>query len=234
MICQNPHRTYNLGASHRDHRIVGGVAIDCVYPLARDHLSFPELMPDFEPHKVHEIHVMQWENPQLVVDITDVIDLKLKALACHASQFADFAGGREAHARARGRDRQAEGLRVRGDLRPDRAGAMIRYWPALLSVLLVARRHRGRTSRSCACPRSAITPGLRRGLRRRDGDRRSPRPGAAARWPTFVALALSGGPADPRRATSTSCGARVPATATVLRVGEPAPDFTLPDATGPP
>jgi LmbE family N-acetylglucosaminyl deacetylase len=27
-----------------------------------------------------------------VVDITDVMDLKLKALACHASQFADFAG----------------------------------------------------------------------------------------------------------------------------------------------
>ena len=26
--------------------------------------------------------------------------------------------------------------------------------------------------------------------------------------------------------------ARVPATPTVLRVGEPAPDFTLPDATG--
>jgi len=25
-----------------------------------------------------------------VVDISDVIDLKLRALACHASQFADF------------------------------------------------------------------------------------------------------------------------------------------------
>ena len=88
----NPHRTYNLGGSHRDHRIVAGVALDCVYPLARDHLSFPELMPDYEPHKVLEIHLMQWgENPHLVIDITEVIDLKIKALACHASQFADFA-----------------------------------------------------------------------------------------------------------------------------------------------
>ena len=26
----------------------------------------------------------------MVVDISDVIDLKLRALACHASQFADF------------------------------------------------------------------------------------------------------------------------------------------------
>jgi LmbE family N-acetylglucosaminyl deacetylase len=90
VICQNPNRTYNLGASHRDHRTVGGVAIDCVYPLSRDHLAFPELMPEFEPHKVREVHVMQSHEPHLVVDITDVMDLKLKALACHASQFKDF------------------------------------------------------------------------------------------------------------------------------------------------
>jgi len=92
LICQSPARTYNLGASHRDHRTVGGVALDCVYPLARDHMAFPELMPEFEPHKVREVYVMQWQNPQMVVDISDVIDLKLRALACHASQFADFKG----------------------------------------------------------------------------------------------------------------------------------------------
>jgi LmbE family N-acetylglucosaminyl deacetylase len=104
VISMNPHRTYNLGGSHRDHRIVAGVALDCVYPLARDHLSFPELMPDYEPHKVLEIHLMQWgENPHLVVDITEVMDLKIKALACHASQFADFAGLEK-----RIRDRAAE------------------------------------------------------------------------------------------------------------------------------
>ena len=91
VICQSPARTYNLGASHRDHRTVGGVALDCVYPLARDHMAFSELLPAFEPHKVREVYVMQWENAQLVVDISDVMDLKIKALACHASQFSDFA-----------------------------------------------------------------------------------------------------------------------------------------------
>jgi LmbE family N-acetylglucosaminyl deacetylase len=90
LICQNPHRTYNLGASHRDHRIVGGVALDCVYPLARDHMAFPELLPELEPHKIGQVYVMQWQNPQLIIDISDVIDLKLRALACHASQFKDF------------------------------------------------------------------------------------------------------------------------------------------------
>ena len=91
LICQSPSRTYNLGASHRDHRTVGGVALDCVYPLARDHMAFPELLPEFEPHKVREVYVMQWQEPLIVSDISDVIDLKLKALSCHASQFKDFA-----------------------------------------------------------------------------------------------------------------------------------------------
>src|SRR5437764_668736 len=52
VICQNPHRTYLLGASHRDHRIAGGVTLDCVYPLARDHMAFPELMPTFRSERV--------------------------------------------------------------------------------------------------------------------------------------------------------------------------------------
>ena len=91
LIAQNPKRTYNLGGSHRDHRITAGVALDCVYPLARDHMAFPELLPEYEPHKVREVYLMQWESPHLVVDISDTMDLKLRALACHASQFRDFA-----------------------------------------------------------------------------------------------------------------------------------------------
>ncbi|MEK6664857.1 MAG: PIG-L deacetylase family protein [candidate division NC10 bacterium] len=92
LVTQNPYRTTNLYASHRDHRIAAGVALDCVYPLARDHLSFPELLAQgLEPHKVREVYLMWWENPEVVVDISDTMDLKLKALACHASQMGDFA-----------------------------------------------------------------------------------------------------------------------------------------------
>jgi LmbE family N-acetylglucosaminyl deacetylase len=103
VVCQNPNRTYNLGASHRDHRAVGGVVLDCVYPLARDHLAFPELMPEFEPYRVREVYVMQWSEPHIVNDISEVIDLKLKALACHASQFKDFAAV-EARVRQRSKE----------------------------------------------------------------------------------------------------------------------------------
>ncbi|MBI4589526.1 MAG: PIG-L family deacetylase [Candidatus Rokubacteria bacterium] len=104
IVTQNPFRSLNLYASHRDHRIAAGVALDCVYPLARDHLSFPELLArGLEPHKVREVYLMWWENPEVVVDISDAMDLKLKALACHASQMGDFAA-----LEARVRERSAQ------------------------------------------------------------------------------------------------------------------------------
>jgi LmbE family N-acetylglucosaminyl deacetylase len=91
VIAQNPHRTKSLGASHRDHRIAAGIALDCVYPLARDHMSFPELIAQgLEPHKVKEVYLMWWESPDMVVDISETIDLKIKALACHVSQMKDM------------------------------------------------------------------------------------------------------------------------------------------------
>jgi LmbE family N-acetylglucosaminyl deacetylase len=91
IIAQSPNRTYtNFHAWHRDHRITGGVVLDCVYPLARDHLSFPELLVECEPYRVREVYLIQWEQPQLLVDITDTIDLKLKAITRHASQVGDF------------------------------------------------------------------------------------------------------------------------------------------------
>ncbi len=91
IITQNPNRTSNLYASHRDHRTTGGVVLDCVYPLARDHLSFPELLSQgLEPHRAREVYIMAWEKPDMVVDISDTMELKLKALACHTSQMGDF------------------------------------------------------------------------------------------------------------------------------------------------
>ena len=91
IITLNPHRTYNnFPGWHRDHRMTGRVVLDCVYPLARDHLSFPELLAKYEPHKVREVYLIQWDQPRLVVDITDTMELKLEAIRCHASQVGDF------------------------------------------------------------------------------------------------------------------------------------------------
>jgi hypothetical protein len=45
IITSHPNRSFkNFFAWHRDHRTIAGVVLDCVYPLARDHMAFPELL----------------------------------------------------------------------------------------------------------------------------------------------------------------------------------------------
>ena len=81
----DPYRRYMW---HRDHRITGQVAADAVYPYARDHMSYPELLQEgFEPHKVREIWFWGTEDPNFRMDITGTFETKLAALACHKSQF---------------------------------------------------------------------------------------------------------------------------------------------------
>lgn len=90
IITLNPRRSYTYFPHwHRDHRTTGRVVLDCVLPLARDHLAFPELLPEYEPHKVRELYLIQWEQPPLIIDITATIDVKLQAIRCHASQVRD-------------------------------------------------------------------------------------------------------------------------------------------------
>ena len=61
--------------------------MDVVYPLARDHLSCPELMAEgFEPYLVADLLFMSFDEPSYIVDITGTYEIKLKALAAHSSQ----------------------------------------------------------------------------------------------------------------------------------------------------
>jgi LmbE family N-acetylglucosaminyl deacetylase len=89
VIVQNPMRTHNLGVLHRDHRVVAGVALDCVYPLAGNYFAFPELLPHYPPHQVREVYVIRNEDPGLVIDISTTVDLKAEAFSCHVSQIGD-------------------------------------------------------------------------------------------------------------------------------------------------
>jgi len=90
LVTTTPLPTLNLYAGHRDHRTAGRVALDAVYPYARDRLHFPELAAEgLAPHKVLEVYLMWHEEPDVWVDISGTMDLKLKALRCHVSQFSD-------------------------------------------------------------------------------------------------------------------------------------------------
>ena len=73
--------------NHPDHRAAGQAALDAAYPLARDHMSFPELLAEgYEPHKTKTVLLINFEAGNFAVDITPTIDTKIKALAAHASQ----------------------------------------------------------------------------------------------------------------------------------------------------
>ncbi len=78
--------------NHPDHRAAGQAALDAVYPLARDHMSFPELLAEgYEPHKTKTILLVTFDPARgnYAADISDEFDLKLQAISAHASQFSD-------------------------------------------------------------------------------------------------------------------------------------------------
>ena len=68
---------------HPDHRVVGRVALDAAWPCARDPLSFPESGP---PHETAEAWCFAGVQPNLEVDVGDVIEAKIEARLAHASQ----------------------------------------------------------------------------------------------------------------------------------------------------
>ncbi|HSW98423.1 MAG TPA: PIG-L deacetylase family protein [Candidatus Saccharimonadales bacterium] len=77
--------------NHPDHRAAGQAALDAVYPLARDHMSFPELLEQgFGPHNTATLLLIGFDAGQanFAVDISDTIDLKFAALGEHASQVS--------------------------------------------------------------------------------------------------------------------------------------------------
>ena len=77
--------------NHPDHRAVGQATLDAVFPLARDHLSFPDLYDKekLEPHKVEHVLLVNLEKANYYVDITDYFETKLKGLFAHTSQVSD-------------------------------------------------------------------------------------------------------------------------------------------------
>jgi len=88
VVTSDPYRRYIW---HRDHRIIGQVALDAVFPFARDHLAYPDMVTEgLQPHKVKEIWFWGADDNNHRIDITETFDLKLAALRCHESQIREF------------------------------------------------------------------------------------------------------------------------------------------------
>ena len=87
VVTADPYRHYIW---HRDHRITGQVTLDAVFPYARDHLAYPDLLEEgLQPHKVKEVWFWAAEEINYRSDITDTFDLKVQALRCHKSQMQE-------------------------------------------------------------------------------------------------------------------------------------------------
>jgi len=77
--------------NHPDHRAAGQATLDAVYPLARDHLSLPELRKQgYHEHIVTTVLLINLANTNYDEDVSQTLDVKFEALAKHQSQIADM------------------------------------------------------------------------------------------------------------------------------------------------
>lgn len=96
IITMDPSMIYSVGSgfiNHPDHRAAGQATLDALYPLARDHKAFPELLEDgLDTHKTLEVLLINLNESNYYEGITDTIDNKIAALKAHESQIKDIEG----------------------------------------------------------------------------------------------------------------------------------------------
>jgi LmbE family N-acetylglucosaminyl deacetylase len=112
--------------NHRDHRNIGTVTADAIYPLVRDRLFYPRDEEDgLAAHQVNEVLLAGADNPDYTVDVTEHWEKKVDAILCHASQIGnrqreDFLKQRQEAIERQGHDRVEERFRRWSIRRPMR------------------------------------------------------------------------------------------------------------------
>jgi LmbE family N-acetylglucosaminyl deacetylase len=76
--------------NHPDHRAVGQMVIDAIFPGAGNSFFFPELISEgLVPHKVNELWLSIPNEANTVIDVSETWSIKLLALTKHASQVGN-------------------------------------------------------------------------------------------------------------------------------------------------
>ena len=85
VVCPDPTAVFfgDSYVNHRDHREVGWAVVDAVAPAAASPLYFPETGP---PHQVAGLLLSGTFEPDVWVDISDSLELKVAAVQCHESR----------------------------------------------------------------------------------------------------------------------------------------------------
>jgi len=90
--------------NHPDHRATGNIVLDAIFPAVGNPRSYRELLAEgLTPYQVHELFLFSSGKGNTYIDITETIELKVKGLQCHVTQF-----GPEANMLERMRMRSAE------------------------------------------------------------------------------------------------------------------------------
>ena len=92
LMCQDPTMRFSgqRYINHPDHIAAGEAALAAVFPSARDHKTFPELLDEgLEAHITPEVYIFGANEADMWVDISSSIDTKIAALREHRSQVGD-------------------------------------------------------------------------------------------------------------------------------------------------
>jgi len=104
--------------NHPDHIAAGEVVLRSINPDASTRQMLPELWQKerLEPHKPKALFLMAFGAPDTIVDVSDVVDVKIKALLAHRSQIdedsVDFIKNWMKEAGKKKRYAYAEGFKV--------------------------------------------------------------------------------------------------------------------------
>ena len=104
--------------NHPDHIAAGEVVLRSINPDASTRQMLPELWQKerLEPHKPKALFLMAFGAPDTIVDVSDVVDIKIKALLAHRSQIdadsVDFIKSWMKEAGKKKRYAYAEGFKV--------------------------------------------------------------------------------------------------------------------------
>ena len=92
IICPHPDR-YLVGdgyINHPDHRNAGLVALEAIFPAADNPMFYPDMADEgYLPHQISQLYVSGHDQPNVRIDITEDIDLKIQAILCHKSQISN-------------------------------------------------------------------------------------------------------------------------------------------------
>jgi len=77
--------------NHPDHRAAAEAAVYATFPSAGTRLIFTDLLDEgYEPHNVRKLYLHGAEKPDVWIDTSATLDLKIAALKKHASQLGDW------------------------------------------------------------------------------------------------------------------------------------------------